>query len=319
MKTTPEGYTKSKWAGALDALRTSLNPNDTLVSYGLMVYPYASPVDATLCELSEGSAAVNVKVGPAVETVTQIGEFLATTTPGGGTPTRSALAAAYDYYTKGDGMALEGSKYVLLVTDGGPNCPEINENTKCGPETCTANLDHQGSCGSGIPNCCDEANKTPTGPDPRALCLDDQGVVGQLGALKAKGINTFVVGIPGSEAYAGYLDTFANEGGVPVQEKTHTYYEVTGESGLKEAFTAITTSLVRSCHVPLVDKPQDKNAINVAIDCVALPKTSAAQENWLYDEAAQEIVIEGAQCERIQAVGVERIDVINGCPVFIIQ
>jgi hypothetical protein len=318
MNSTPAGYTKSKWAGAVDALKKSLNPNDTLISYGITLFPQ---VGATTCEYSTGADAINVKIGSADQTVPQINDLMLNTTPSGGTPTAAALGAALGYYTAGEGIGLEGDKYVLLVTDGGPNC---NSDNACAQDKCTAFLDKSPSLAScwngGVANCCDPINQSAKDPiPPQALCLDDASVTNQLNALRAQGIKTFVIGIPGSEAYAAYLDGFAESGGVPVEGKARKYYEVTGESGLADAFKTITTSLVSSCDVPLDQAPQDKNAINVAIDCSPLPQTSGEVANWAYDEATQSIQILGAKCDQIKASGVNRIDVVNGCPVYKIQ
>ncbi|HEY5958379.1 MAG TPA: hypothetical protein VIV60_17565 [Polyangiaceae bacterium] len=321
MTAIPSGYSKSKWAGAVDAIKASLNPNDPLVSYGIALYPYASPVPASTCELPSGQDAVNVRVGPAVQTVPLINDLMSNTTPGGGTPTAAALGAALDYYTKGAGIGLDGTKYVLLVTDGGPNCNK-DINPPCGADTCTAFMDKSpalANCWDGsTPNCCDPSVQTGA-LDPRALCLDDVSVTTQLNALHAAGINTFVIGIPGSEAYAAYLDGFAVAGGEPVVGKARKYYEVTGESGLTEAFKTITTKLIKSCEVPLIEAPKDRSAINVAIDCAVLPQKTSDVVNWVYDDATQAIIIQGPKCEQIKASGVTRIDVVNGCPVYVIE
>lgn len=317
MTAIPTGDTKSKWVGATEALQQALNPNETLVSYGFMLYPYASPVAATSCEISPGEAAVNIQVGTASDTVPKIAQLMKDTTPGGGTPTAAALQSAFDYYTKGAGMALDGQKYVLLVTDGGPNC---NVNLTCQADACTSNLDKSGNCGTTIANCCDPANKVAGGVDPQSLCLDDQGVRTQLDALRSQGIKTFVIGIPGTEAYASFLDTFADAGGVPVvptAEKPHRYYEVKNQAELLTAFKTITTSLVRDCNVQLAEKPLDLSKINVAIDCAELPQKTGDAVNWEYIPATQTIEIKGTKCEVIKSVGAKRIDVVNGCPTIV--
>jgi hypothetical protein len=315
MTSTPPGYSKSKWDGAVASLKTALKPTETLVHYGFMLYPYLAAGEVTNCELADGALAVNIGVGLAADTVPAINELMANTTPKGGTPTASALSAALEYYTAGAGMNLVGAKYVLLVTDGGPNC---NDNVICGPETCTANMDKSLSCGTGVYNCCDISMAVAGRPNPQSLCLDDKAVLDQINALSSEDIKTFVVGIPGTEAYAAYLDTFAEAGGVPVTDpsKAHKYYEVTGESGLVQAFTAITTSLVRSCTVPLEKAPMDLNNINLAIDCNPVPQKTGDAFNWQYVADQQAIVIEGSQCTRIESTGVNRVDVVLGCPPY---
>jgi hypothetical protein len=313
MKDIASGESKTKWAGAIDALKAALDPTETLVSYGFMLYPYSTPVAATSCELPDGAAAVNIPVAPASESVPAINDLMANTAPGGGTPTAAALAAAYDYYTKGAGVGLTGQKYVLLVTDGGPNC---DPNITCGPDTCTANLDKSGSCGTGVANCCDPSLSTAK-LDTRTLCLDDAQVISQLDALRAADINTFLIGIPGTEAYADYLDTFAEAGGKAVVGKDRKYYNVKNEQGLVDAFKTITTFLVHDCVVPLKEAPPDLNKVNVAVDCVELPQKTGDAVNWEWQPDITSIVIKGTKCDVIQNVGVKRIDVVNGCATII--
>src|SRR6185295_5901965 len=72
--------------------------------------------------------------------VAKIVAALGATSPGGGTPTAAALARAYDYYTTGAGAGLDGDKYVLLATDGGPNC-NAALNCDADPSHCTINIE----------------------------------------------------------------------------------------------------------------------------------------------------------------------------------
>jgi hypothetical protein len=216
-------------------------------------------------------------------------------------------------------MALEGSKYVLLVTDGGPNC---NSNVSCSVETCTAFMDRLPSMSScwngGVPNCCDRVAQVPGGTDPQSLCLDDAATTAELDALRSAGIDTFVIGIPGTGAYADYLDLFAESGGEPVTGKARKYYEVTDETGLATALGSITTKLVDSCTVHLDQAPPDLNKINVAIDCAPVPQQTSERTNWHYESESQSVVIEGVMCDRIKSHGVNRIDVVTGCITLII-
>jgi hypothetical protein len=311
MKQTPAGYTKTKWAGAVDSIGAALDPKQTLVNYGFMMFPQAG---ATTCEMADAEAAVNIPVGNAAEKVPAITQLMLATTPSGGTPTAQALKSALYYYTLGAGALLVGAKNVILVTDGGPNC---NAALTCGPEACTANLDkNPAACGDTVANCCDIANQTDPSFNPQSLCVDELSVVDQIALLKSNDIKTYVIGIPGTEQYAASLDKFAQAGGAQVLGKPHQYYEVTGETGLTETFKAITTSLVHSCIVPLADPPKDLGNINVAIDCTPVPQTTGGVPNWHYDADQKAIVIEGTQCQRIETQGINRVDVVLGCPPF---
>jgi hypothetical protein len=41
---------------------------------------------------------------------------------------------------------------------------------------------------------------------PAAYCLDDSAVTAQVDALYSAGIQSFILGLPGSEPYAAYLE-----------------------------------------------------------------------------------------------------------------
>lgn len=317
MTDTPPGYTKSKWLSAKESLNTALKADDPLVSYGFMLYPYKAAEPAAGCVIPTGTDAVNIPIQGAAASVPAIHGLLAQTEPGGGTPTAGALKAAYEYYTVGAGRDLIGQKYVLLVTDGGPNCNAAIGS--CPPERCTANLDQFGTCGpNGIANCCDPSFTVGTGEPANTLCLDDAAVNAQLQSLREAGVGTFVIGIPGSEVYASYLDTFADVGGYPVAGKPHKYYEVINPTDLELAVQQITTSLVRDCNIPLVRAAEDKTEINVAVDCNALPQKAADQtDNWVYHEETKTIEILGNQCAVIKATGAKRLDVVTGCATVI--
>jgi hypothetical protein len=247
----------------------------------------------------EGGDAINVAVGP--RSVEAIGSALSETAPGGGTPTAAALARALAYFTEGQGRDLDGDRYVLLATDGGPNC---NADISCDASSCTPNLDGASQC-AGL-NCCEGAGE---------FCLDDQAVIAAIEELSAAGIFTFVVGIPGTEHYTSSLDAFARAGGVPRVGAEHDYFAVSaasGVSGLTSVLKSITTELVRSCEIALTDPPQP-SLVNVAIDCQVLPKEG--ESGWDYDDPAAptHLLIRGPACDDIKAYGARRVDVVYGC------
>jgi hypothetical protein len=328
MDQSPVGFNgKTKWAATKEALTAALASSTNQVRYGLVMYPYSEgepiPAECGLrcCELPVGGAAVNVPIKDASESVPAILEKLADTNPGGGTPTAKALAAAYDYYKTGAGVNLPaGDRYVMLATDGGPNCSDA---TKCESATCTADMDKQGSCGTKTVNCCAESLAS-SGGGP-TLCLDETGVLDQIKKLREEGIKTFVVGIPGTENYKTYLTRFADAGGAPdPKNEALKYYEVTaaqGVEGLTQTFKSITESLVRSCDVKLASAPVDSGKLNVAVECQLLQQGEGDAVNWVYNENADDpiIAIKGDTCTRIETQGVTRIDVIEGCTTIILQ
>lgn len=330
MDTTPTGFDQTKWSATKTALSAALEGSTEQVRYGLLMYPYSTgtvaiPSDCgtRCCELPTSSAdAVNVPVAEAKTSVPEITDKLDETKPSGGTPTAAALKAAYDYYVTGSGGILEGDKYVLLATDGAPNCNAEHE--ACEAATCTANIDAASgsSCGGTIANCC-EAAYASAGAGPSA-CVDDMAVLGQIEELAKAGIKTFVVGIPGTENYKSYLTKFAEAGGVPdPQNQALAYYEVTadaGVDGLTKTFKGITETLVRDCDIKLGKAPLDPKMLNVAVECTTLPQSAGEVINWEYNGDADDptITIKGTTCDTIEAQGVTRVDVIEGCTTIVL-
>ncbi|HET9932582.1 MAG TPA: hypothetical protein VFQ35_17890, partial [Polyangiaceae bacterium] len=94
------------------------------------------------------------------------------------------------------------------------------------------------------------------------------------------------------------------------------YYKVEasgGVQGLVDVFSTITTQLVRSCDIDLKTPPDDPKKVNVAIDCNVIKR---ADDTWTLDTSTDpnKLLLKGATCERIQAAGAKRVDVIYGCP-----
>jgi hypothetical protein len=305
MADQPEGFELKKWDALKAALAPALEAVAEEMSFGLLLYPFGADAEIPLdcfdgcCEVPIGPGAVQVPIEPGESSVEGVMEALEATGPGGGTPTAAALAAALDYFTIGAGAKLKGDRYVLLATDGGPNC---NADNTCDAETCTPNLD--GACPEG--NCCDGEGQ---------YCLDDVAVVEQLEALAAAGVPTFVVGIPGTEEYGDYLSSFAVAGGVPNPDAPPDYYAVSAEGGveaLTQTFVDITTHLVRSCEVELDEAPREKKLVNVAVDCEIVPFEDGA--GWdISPDAPTTLVLAGDTCKHLKREGARRVDVVYGC------
>jgi von Willebrand factor type A domain-containing protein len=307
MDDQPKGFELKKWDALKASLEATLEQASDELSFGLLLYPFGAQAKIPLdcfdgcCEVPIGPAAVQVPIATGERGATEVMQALAKTSPGGGTPTADALAAALTYFTTGDGKSLKGDRYVLLATDGGPNCGSVD--SKCNADRCTPNLD--GLCPDG--NCC---------AGEGAYCLDDVAVVKQLEALAAAGIPTFVVGIPGTEKYAQYLEAFAVGGGVTNPKAPPSYYAVSADGGvdqLTRTFVDITTHLVRSCEVDLGQGPADERLVNVAVDCQIVPFADGS--GWSIEaEDPTKLLLAGDACEQLQNQGARRVDVVYGCP-----
>jgi hypothetical protein len=104
---------QDKWPVMRDALDTVVDQYDDGIRFGLMLYP-----DDAECATGSVRAAMAPQNGPAISSA------LGGTSPDGGTPTHTTLAAARSYY---QGVGSEGARYVLLATDGEPNCGNLSD------------------------------------------------------------------------------------------------------------------------------------------------------------------------------------------------
>jgi len=304
----------SKWTALRQALATALESEKQNIAFGLELFPYSDDPSPGMCALPVGAAAMQVPVGPGPTTVPQIIARLAKD-PAGGTPTAAALANAYDFFS-GAGRSLTGEKYLLLATDGGPNC---NPNhAPCEPSQCTVNLD--GRCasrdGGATLNCCD----LPSGYGAN-YCLDDQATTEQIAKLAAIGVKTFVVGLPGTEAYASFLDRFALAGGAPNPNSPPSYFKVDGAggiAGLSAILSTITSKLITTCRFQLAEDPPDVNLLNVEIDGRMIAQTGT--DSWEVDRTTRPptVVLKSATCSRVKSVGASSVHIVYGCPTILI-
>jgi len=310
MSDKPTGFASDKWTALRGALDATLTQTKTKISFGLDLFPFSGKNGQALsnsCEMPTG-ASVPVPVQAGTKSAPLILAALDANPPEGQTPTAAALTRALAYYTTGAGRALQGDKYVLLATDGGPNCDAA---LTCAAATCTVNLD--GKCPANL-NCCD-AKIDKLGP---TNCLDEDASVAAVTNLSKAGIKTIVVGIPGTEAYTNTLDALAAQSGVDNPDAPPSYFAVSAQSGVTGLSTTlehITTGLIKSCELDLASAPPDLNKLYVVVDGVALTRDDP--DGWtIPDPKVSPPVIEitGKTCQKLETQGAEYINVTYGCP-----
>lgn len=218
--------------------------------------------------------------------------------PYGGTPTGKTLRKLVPTLT-GTGK----NTYVLLFTDGGPNC---NPEARCEPKSCIPNIEGDSVCTDTF-NCCDPAVH-PMGSWEN--CLDGDETLSAVYALSAQGVKTIVVGIPGSEPYADLLDLMALAGGVPRDAKTR-YYRVDDLAGLSALVTGLGSEVLVSCDIKLDKPPTNKVLINVFFDKKVIGFGGADGWDWV-DE--QTITLKGRACDDLLSGAVDKVQVYEGCP-----
>jgi hypothetical protein len=250
--------------------------------------------------------------------------------PVGATPTAATLAKLLP-----DLSALPGRTAMVLATDGGPNCDPI---ASCDETKCIPNIEHKPpACTSGT-NCCDPSLAGPGAPQN---CLDDARTRVTVQNLRAAGIKTYVVGVPGSSPYAALLDELAIAGGTARLGST-AYYDVEHISELDGVLDSIGAEVVLSCHQHLSEPPPDHDQVNVYLDSKILtygspdgwrwtedrgdggtnasdPEEASAESGSVANASYLELDLIGAACDDLQSGKVRRLEITFGCKTEIVR
>jgi hypothetical protein len=296
----------NRYAALSRAIEALLSRVGHRVNYGATLFPSPN-VDCDAGEeihaLAAGddvSFAVSGELGPVLRSFMFA---INRRTPRGGTPVARALENLVP--------RLEGAgpdTYVFLVTDGGPNC---NHEARCGVDACIPNIE-RANLGEGIVcdesiNCCDGSLLGPSN------CLDTDGSLGAVQALAAVGVRTFVIGIPGSEAYSSLLDQLAVAGGTARAESPR-YYRVADADALVQTVSALGSTVALGCSIQLREPPPDPALVNLFFDGELIP--SDPVDGWTFSDTTS-IEVHGAACALLENGDVLQADVIAGCPIVI--
>jgi hypothetical protein len=227
---------------------------------------------------------------------------LGTLAPRGATPTAATLRALGPTLRE-----LEGETYVVLVTDGAPNC---NLDATCEASECTLNIEGATVGGRGCDasfNCCDAAL---TGEGMGGYCVDSDDTEAAVSALADDGIATYVVGMPGAEAYASLLSRLAKAGGTARDDADVSYYAAADTDALYEALYAIGTSIALACSITLDEPPSDPAMVNVYFDGEIVP--ADPDDGWSWDGTTT-IRVNGDACVRLESGAVLDARAVFGC------
>lgn len=223
----------------------------------------------------------------------------------GGTPTAATLQALASVLA-----TRPGRTYVVLATDGGPNC---DGSATCTAATCTDNIEAaQGCPPGGPPNCCTNPNYGGA-----LACLDSQPTTDAVAALARAGVPVYVIGlptVPGQpevQAYADLLDRLAQAGGTARGGEPQ-YYAVstTDAAALRSALASIAAKITGTCTLTLDKTPADPGLVNVFFDGQPVPQ--AGPNGWTLSGAT--VTILGTSCQAILSGQVLDVRVVAGCP-----
>jgi len=262
---------QTKWAELNLAAGTVLTQFESQIQFGLLMYP-----SGDMCTTPPA------QVPPGVLHLAPITYELGATMPGGGTPTAAALRNAGQ--TLAD-MNPGDLKFIILATDGGPNCNYMQS------LPCTCSLSDSSYCCTSHPDACVAGQ----------FCLDDSGTLDVLNDLSQnQQVDTFVIGLDGTQAYVELLNDMAVAGGRPQVGGVTDYYNATSQSELTAALQAIAGSVL-SCTIPLDEAPTLPDAVHIYVDGAEVPRDPTQTDGWDYTDASlTEITLFGAACDNLQ-------------------
>jgi hypothetical protein len=240
----------------------------------------------------------------------EINQAIAAIVPLGGTPTAASLQFLGNSVPGLSDSADQRANFVLLLTDGLPNCNNVNPNNVCASQAnasvcaCTQAAGCSGSiCATG--------------------CLDSDGTVAQIQALQAKNIKTIVVGFGSDFAGGGLatLNAMAEAGGfsrscpklmnsecgsgdtcdVATKLCKQKFYQAANGAELTAALKAIVKVFEKNpCEYGLAQLPKqsngvtDYNLLSVNFAGQSLPSGSTT---WLIE--GDNLVFKGTYCQQL--------------------
>lgn len=287
----------NKWANVRSVVSNLITELGPRASFGATVFPAPG---ADVCAV--GAQVMPLQLGDSQGTAASA--FLASTDlmPNGGTPTAPTLEALVPELS-GQTQAT----FAILATDGGPNCdPALS----CNADACTSNMDGVMGCPpGGPPNCCD-----PTSGVGGIGCLDGARAAKAVSDLRAAGVETFVIGIPGSAPYAAVLDALAQAGGTARPTAPHYYAVDTADTNALDAVLAqIAAQVTASCTFHLTRTPADPGQVNVYVGGALVPRSGP--DGWSLQGTT--VALEGATCNALETGKAISVRVVEGCPTVV--
>ncbi|MCC6873323.1 MAG: VWA domain-containing protein [Sandaracinaceae bacterium] len=286
----------TRWEILQDALGATLPISDPLLEVGAKFFPGVIPEDvmspAEACLVDSG-----IDLEPRRGNAPQLLRFFETTEPRGGTPTAVGLGEISTWIGMNPAPGIP--RFVVLATDGGPNCnPDVGIPT----DVCLC---------TGTREDCLSPIVSPYN------CIDEQRTQDAIARLFAgQGVPVYVIGIdnPARPDLMEVLDRMAIAGGRPRPDDGGSrFYSVRRTEDLRGALTTITESIAR-CVFTVLPAPPASGAIELSIEGTLIPRDPTRTEGWDFTTPdRREVSLFGGACERaVAADGV--VDAIVPCP-----
>jgi len=264
---------ENRWAPSVAGVEQITADLQDRVSFGLMTFPGTSGGGGGGRggggNLTCGAGTLNVPMD--LNSGGAIANALRNMQPGGATPTAITLAAARDVVTADtlDPDAKRRPKYVLLVTDGAPNCTD-GMPPSGGMQTATGSL------------------------EPAQV----EASITEIKAMTKAGVKTFVLGYDTQTdtTLKGALDRMAQAGGTGDKEHRAVESQQTLVNELREI-----TDVVIGCDFELDGAVSDKRYVLVKLDGKQINVDT--DDGWKLSSDRRTVTVVGSACETLKKEG----------------
>jgi hypothetical protein len=263
----------SKWSQVVPSLTGLIESAGASYCWGLKAFPE----DGAQCAPTSVTTRIDTPVSAANSSA--VTRSIALLAPAGnGTPTGAAIRVAASYLAT---LTDPNPKYLLLVTDGQPNCA--------------------GSAGTVVTD-------TTLGRTDAVAAVNDAARLGY---------HTFVIGVATSSALdAAVLNQLAIAGLEPrpaFRPGDQRYYLAATGAELDAALHTITGAIL-GCQLRFASAPPAADNVSVTLDGTALARDRSRIDGWDYADGSQTLIqLYGATCDRVQAKTVTGIQIDFGC------
>ena len=265
----------SKWTQLTAALTSVVQATDMSVNWGLKYFS-----DDGACNSNKPPV-----VGIAPMNAAAITASITGTTPGGNTPTRDAITTGAAYLAT---LTDTNPKFLLLATDGLPNCPT-------------------GCAGMSRPS-----NSCTMTDNPN----EDMAAEAAIMMAAAQGFPTFVIGIGNVATAQNTLNQFAINGGQAQTGAATSYYAATDQASLEAALNKI-VGLVASCTIPLTGVPSNLTNVAVSVDDASGNPTKVPEDatnGWTYTDATDTAIqLHGSYCDSVKGGTYTNVKFVYSC------
>jgi hypothetical protein len=264
----------AKWAEVSAALTQVVTNTDMTINWGIKFFS-----DNNACSASGAPA---VAVGPG--NGANVSGAIAGTSPGGNTPTRDAITSGAAYMAT---LTDTNPKYLLLATDGLPNCPVGCSSMSSPSSSCTMT------------------------DNPSEDMAAEQAVATALGM----GFKTFVIGIGNVTSAVATLNQMALNGGEAQTGGTTSYFAATDPTALQNALNAI-IGAVASCNISLSGAPQGFTNVAVSADTSSgtIQISQDPTNGWSYSPDMKSVILNGTSCDNLKNGTYSNFQFYYACP-----